>query len=666
MNKLLILLLSVLVLSCTNKDYFDPLDTSLPANILNYSGTPALPESRASLVFSDQGAWFGYGFPAEKHYYGGFSGPFLMTQENGVWISPSLSQLNLLIDDKIMDWQEFSISTTSFNSHLTQTFTSGALSISQTLFYPTSHSALINTIITNTGNREITIQPAWDGSIFLDGIVLEKKTNGITIYSDNTNAIGHIQVLKDSISGFNVTDSTYALRLDEFVLESSESKELLFSQSFIFPQYSWQEEQAKIKNLSENWQEDLRLRISEKEAQLQAVYDKMDAILGDSIYNSLAAKTLLTLQNNWRIAAGELKHSGLFPSYHYKWFHGFWAWDSWKHAAALAQYDTDLAKEQVLAMYDFETKEGFIPDCIFRDTSVEQHNYRDTKPPLSAWAVWEIYQEDGDSLFVADIYPKIVKQHTWWYENRDHDGDSLCEYGSTDGNLLPAKWESGMDNAVRFDNTKLLKNSNTAYSMDQESVDLNAYLFAEKEYLAKMAGVLGNKEDVAKFKIESALLKQKIQQQFYDDETGWFYDTSIDGNNLIRVMGCEGWIPLWANIATPEQAEAVKENMLNPNYFNTMVPLPTLNASQPQFKPNGGYWRGPVWLDQAYFGVQGLKNYGYNEEAEQLTYKLIHNAEGVMIPGKSIRENYNPLTGEGLEAENFSWSAAHYLLLLLN
>jgi putative isomerase len=94
--------------------------------------------------------------------------------------------------------------------------------------------------------------------------------------------------------------------------------------------------------------------------------------------------------------------------------------------------------------------------------------------------------------------------------------------------------------------------------------------------------------------------------------------------------------------------------------------LPTLNASHPQFKPNGGYWRGPVWLDQAYFGVRGLRNYGFQEEADELTHKLMHNAEGVLISGKSIRENYNPITGEGLEAENFSWSAAHYLLLLLN
>ena len=114
-----------------------------------------------------------------------------------------------------------------------------------------------------------------------------------------------------------------------------------------------------------------------------------------------------------------------------------------------------------------------------------------------------------------------------------------------------------------------------------------------------------------------------------------------------------------------KQAAAVKENMMNPKYFNTKVPFQTLSASHPKFKPDGGYWRGPTWLDQAYFGVQGLRNYGYKKDAERATYKLIHGAEGVLQKGKSIRENYHSLTGKGLESRNFSWSAAHYMLLLL-
>ena len=93
------------------------------------------------------------------------------------------------------------------------------------------------------------------------------------------------------------------------------------------------------------------------------------------------------------------------------------------------------------------------------------------------------------------MYPKIVRQHNWWYKFRDYDKDRLCEYGSTDGTLVAAKWESGMDNAVRFDISKMVKSSQTVFSLNQESVDLNSYLYAEKLYLAKMAKVIKSEKD---------------------------------------------------------------------------------------------------------------------------------------------------------------------------
>nr|WP_255702521.1 trehalase family glycosidase [Salinimicrobium sediminilitoris] len=223
-----------------------------------------------------------------------------------------------------------------------------------------------------------------------------------------------------------------------------------------------------------------------------------------------------------------------------------------------------------------------------------------------------------------------------------------------------------MDNGVRFDRSKLLKNGEKAYSLDQESVDLNAYLYAEKLYLAKIAAVLELDNKIGEYENLAAALKTKIQNQFFDTKTGWFYDTSLDGNEFIKVRGSEGWIALFTEVASQEQAAHMKETMMDPQHFNLKVPLQTLDATHPAFEPDGGYWRGPNWLDQAYFGLMGLRNYGYETEANELAYKLLHQAEGVLKSGKSIRENYNPVTGEGLEAQNFSWSAAHLLMLLTN
>ncbi|PCH74904.1 MAG: hypothetical protein COB98_09660 [Flavobacteriaceae bacterium] len=404
--------------------------------------------------------------------------------------------------------------------------------------------------------------------------------------------------------------------------------------------------------------------MDDKEINLARLFSTTKEQLSDSIYKIPLAKTVFTLQNNWRIAAGELKYDGLFPSYHYKWFHGFWAWDSWKHAVGLAKYNPELAKNQMRTMFDYQSENGFIVDCIFRDTTIEKHNFRDTKPPLATWAVVKIMQEDDDLDFIKEMYPKLKLYHSWWYKNRDYDQDGLCEYGSTDGSLVAAKWESGMDNAVRFDDSKILKTSETAYSLDQESVDLNAYLYAEKLYLSTLALKMNLQKDSEHYLKDAATLKLKIQSQFYDAADGWFYDTSIDGKTKIKVKGCEGWLPLWANVATQAQAERVKEVMMDSTEFFTKVPFQTLTAKHPKFNPLDGYWRGPNWLDQSYFGVVGLENYGFKKAAHKATVQILKGAEGLLEKGPSIRENYHPISGKGLSAQNFSWSAAHVLMLL--
>ncbi|MEX0361778.1 MAG: trehalase family glycosidase, partial [Allomuricauda sp.] len=394
--------------------------------------------------------------------------------------------------------------------------------------------------------------------------------------SKKSDAVGYLQFL-DGVDGILLEDSlSYKARKSAITIPPNSSREFLVSQSFIFPEYAWDTEKDAIHKM--DFDTLLHARQMEKDQELAAVQSKAAVKFKDSAYAVVLAKAQLTLQNNWRIAAGELKHQGLFPSYHYEWFHGFWSWDSWKHAAGLSLYAPELAKDQMRAMFDFQLENGFIVDCVYRDTSIEPHNFRDTKPPLATWAVAKITQMDSDTSFVKEMYPKLKKYHEWWYVDRDHDQDGLCEYGSTDGTLIAAKWESGMDNAIRFDHSKILKNSEGAYSLDQESVDLNAYLYAEKIYLGSLAQVLNLKDEAQKWRLEAEHLKQRIQMQFYDEDDGWFYDTNLSGDQFVKGAGSEGWIPLWAKVATGQQAEAVKNQMLDPKKFYVKVPFQTMAA----------------------------------------------------------------------------------------
>lgn len=633
-------------------------------NSINFKGNPANATDRKSLAFSDKGAWFAFGFLNASNVQAGFSGPFLMTEQNGVWLSSSFVSLQLK-DEKgqdIIDWKSSLVAQNSYNSHLEQQFKNEKLDVKQQLVFLSGHTVLQRTSITNKSAKPITLFPSYNASLFLDDLQLSNEKNTLRIVSSKSIAVGYIQFLKSNPE-IEITKQGYKAQTEKLVLKPNETKEIVVSQSFIFPQYSWKTENETIQKtvfttLLNNTQK-------EKEKQLAQLITKKKNIYKDQSYSDLVAKLVLTLQNNTRIAAEGLKHGGLFPSYNYEWFHGFWAWDSWKHAVAVANYDAELAKNQMRALFDYQDPNGFIPDCVYRNNLLEENNYRNTKAPLAAWAVWKIYEKTKDDNFIKEFYPKLTLYHNWWYKERDHDQDGLCEFGSTDGTVIAAKWESGMDNAVRFDDSKILKNGEKAYSLDQESVDLNSFLFAEKNYLSKMASVLKLNDEAKKWKNESDALKLKIQKQFWDPETGWFYDTTIDGKTLIKAMGCEGYCPIWAEVATAEQAKSAKNNMVDPASLNTFVPLPTLAANHPKFKPDNGYWRGPIWLDQSYFGINGLEKYGYTKEANELAYKLMHNAEGVMDKGTSIRENYQPVNGKGLEAYNFSWSASHYLMLLL-
>ncbi|PRZ20366.1 MGH1-like glycoside hydrolase domain-containing protein [Flavobacterium granuli] len=632
-------------------------------NSLNYKGRPSNASDRKSLAFSDKGAWFAFGFLESSAAQGGFSGPYLLTEQNGVWISPSFISLHLMNENQkeIIDWKMTLVNQNSYNSHLEQEFKNDKITVKQQLFFVSGHTALQKTTITNRSSQKISLFPSCESKLFLDDLQLSKENQQLKIVSTKSEAIGYIQF--SNATAIEITKEGYKVQIEKLTLKPNETKEILVSQTFIFPQYSWQKEKESLTKI--NFETELERNKKEKELQLAKLIANKKDIYKNEIYSNLVAKLVLTLQNNTRIAAEGLRHDGLFPSYNYQWFNGFWAWDSWKHAVAVANYNPELAKNQIRAMFDYQEPNGFIPDCIYRDHLIEQNNYRNTKSPLAAWAVWKTFEKSKDKKFLAEMYPKLKAYHNWWYKERDHDQDGLCEFGSTDGTLIAAKWESGMDNAVRFDNSTILKNSEGAYSLDRESVDLNSFLYAEKLFLSNIAAIISLPIETATLKKEALHLKEKIQKQFWDQETAWFYDSTIDGTTLLKDMGCEGYLPIWAKVATPTQVKMAKENMMNPAIFNTFVPLPTLAADHPKFKPEGGYWRGPIWLDQSYFGIKGLYNYGYTAEANELSHKLIHNAEGVMQAGEAIRENYQPLTGKGLESFNFSWSAAHYLMLLL-
>ncbi len=659
---LLMLVLNVVV-NAQSKNQFLPNRLNYP-DMLNVKNVPLKPVDWNSFFYSDLGAWFGFALPSDssKSFLGGFIGPFLITE--GKWLSNSFAQL-VIIDKSTKEQIDLSkaldVKVNYYPGMLTQSFTIKELRIELKQIFTSNSTSLEHIKIKNIGKKPVEISIGFKGNLLMENSKFVVSQNGIDAFFGSggmkarlsfNNNIGKINVvnidLKDySLMGDNsikINSSNEFNTVLAFNLDMNDKKD-----RNIIPELLNKPE-IFFKRNENRWN-----------GYLKKVFANIRKDFFSKEYYCLSVKALQTLIMNWRSPYGHLTYDGLFPSSAISYFNGFWSWDSWKHSAALAIFEPELAKNQIRALFQYQSSNGMIPDVIYADSS--QNNWLDTKPPLAAWGVQKVYKHSNDKLFLKEIYPKLVKYHYWWYKDRDNDSNGLCEYGSTADSLIAAKWESGMDNAIRFDERKLVRNGLNAFSINLESVDLNSYLYKEKIILASMAKQLGLISHQLKFENEAELLKEKIHARMFNSSRGYFYDIDLETKKYLNVQGPEGWIALWGKVATDEQAKSVKNIIMDSTKFNSFIPFSTAAIDNPKLKANG-YWRGPVWLDQAYFAIKGLANYGFMEESLFLTKKLLKNAKGLLNSNAPIRENYNPINGEGLEANHFSWSAAHILMML--
>ena len=631
-------------------------------DVLNIKKIPSAEKNLDAFGFSDRGAWHAYSLPPDDsvQYYAGFCGPLLM-KNSGRWLGKISSQLVLIGENGVqLEWLKEKSEIHYYPGKLEQLHSTSALRAEQSLVFADERTALIVSAVTNFSKEGQKFRIKLRSRFFKQMPDIVRSNNQILVSIEDGSIF--CLTLPDNQFDFEKDSTGFTITLKkEFSLMPGKSMNLNIAESYFFNKSELTTWKVKLDGCLKAPESVMVANAKRWNGYFSKIFENGNKYLDTVGYKRLAVKCVQTLLSNWRSPAGALKHNGVFPSTAYQGFYGFWSWDSWKHAVALASFDETLAKESIRSMFDFQNASGMIADCVYHD-SIE-NNWRDTKPPLAAWAVWKVFEATGDTSFVKEMYPRLLRYHNWWYKYRDNNSNGFCEYGSTDGTLIAAKWESGMDNAVRFDNSAIRKNKNGEWSLDQESVDLNVYLQQEKVFLSKLASVTCSSENQNLFNKEAEVLAGKILTYFWSDAGSYFMDYNYQQNTFIPSFGPEGWLPLWASIANKVQAQQIEKVMTDPKHFNTNVPLPTLDLSNPAFDPEDGYWRGPVWLDQFYFGVEGLRKYGYEKEASEMTFKMLSNSEGLLDKG-AIRENYHPATGKGLNADHFSWSAAMLLLLL--
>lgn len=331
------------------------------------------------------------------------------------------------------------------------------------------------------------------------------------------------------------------------------------------------------------------------------------------------------------------------PSMHR--FTGIWNWDSAFHAIGVSRWDTALAQESIVGFLQFQRPDGLLPDVIFESGGIVNTF---SKPPVFAFAAETVFRRGGDCAFLQTVYPPLAANAAYWEAHRQTDG--LFYYDAdnpeTDDYLTRVKYESGWDNSPRWDN------GITRYW----AIDLNCFMVLTYLSLAYLANELGLADEAAGWQHKATVLASLINRHLWDKTLGAYVDTDRFTGEHSTVLTPASFMPLYLTIASPPQAESMRR--VAGTHFESR--MPTVAFDNPAYSDD--YWRGPTWLNVAYFAAKGLKNYGF-AVADTIKDAILAMCDNEK---SGIYENYDSRTGKGLCCDCFSWSCVFLNEFILN
>jgi len=324
----------------------------------------------------------------------------------------------------------------------------------------------------------------------------------------------------------------------------------------------------------------------------------------------------------------------------------FYDWDLYFENIYLSYYGVSrFCRNNLEAFLDQQLECGFVARTLI-NPRWRQH----FKPFLAQIALLGCRQTGHYRWLQTKYYQRLIKYLDYWSWYCDFDRNGLSVWDSAD--------HSGMDNQD--------SRAGALYAMAVEGVDLNCYLVREWQAMQVLAEQLGRAGDKAEFEAHAARLAARINEVFWDETDGFYYDRHERRGELVRVKSIAGFIPLWLGIVPPERAaRLVREHLLNEEEFWLPYPIATYAKTEPDYyqERRGGEcnWRGTAWVPTNYMLFHGLLKQGYREVAEDLAYKTFW----MVLNEEATREYYNAETGCGQGLNPFwGWSTLGYLMPL--
>jgi alpha,alpha-trehalase len=229
----------------------------------------------------------------------------------------------------------------------------------------------------------------------------------------------------------------------------------------------------------------------------------------------------------------------------------------------------------------------------------------------------------------------LVKQYFKTHEITDYDVSQY--YDAKRDQLTPLFYkgdrsmrESGFDPSNRFG----------PFNIDivhYDPVCLNSLLYLMETQTADILHSLGRDGEVDTWRKRAAQRAEKVNRLMWDEKDGLYYDYDFVRKRLRQYPFLTTFYPLWAGIATKEQAARVEKNL---SIFERDGGLQTSTHV------SGNQWDAPFgWAPLQMIAVEGLRRYGFKEDAERITMKWLSLVQREFQRESVIVEKYDVVSG---------------------
>jgi alpha,alpha-trehalase len=196
-------------------------------------------------------------------------------------------------------------------------------------------------------------------------------------------------------------------------------------------------------------------------------------------------------------------------------------------------------------------------------------------------------------------------------------------------------------------------------------VCLNSLLYKNEKDLAQISLWLGRNRAAKQWNTRAENRKKLINQYLWNAQKGSFFDFNFRAKTTSPYRYATTFYPLWAGLATPEQAKAVASNL---KLFEKPGGLAMSTDN------TGAQWDLPYgWGNIEMLAVAGLRRYGFNADADRISYAFLSMVAENFRRDGTIREKYNVITrsseahaelGYAMNVVGFGWTNAAFLELL--